>query len=258
MSSPVCRRLSSRVEWFSRDCAGFLVVLLLSTVVRPVQPMPPRPSVAPSSSRARLLQAAKHLFARQGYEQTATSAIAREAGTSESQLMRYFGGKVGLLDALFNDAWAGLTARVNKAVANAATDRDAILAMLQTVASALARDRDFAILFLFEGRRLRGDDPRVRLAAEFEDYTELARELIRKAQANRELDTRLDPAAIASALLGACEAMIRDRAVARVTGSRAFAEREIMRTLEAMLGGFAAKSGRTIRSAPAGRVRMSN
>ena len=29
------------------------------------------------------------------------SAIAREAGTSESQLMRYFGGKVGLLQALF-------------------------------------------------------------------------------------------------------------------------------------------------------------
>src|SRR5918994_117186 len=65
-----------------------------------------------SSSRDRLLQAAKRLFAAQGYEQTATSAIARAAGTSESQLLRYFGGKVGLLHALFEAAWEDLNRRV--------------------------------------------------------------------------------------------------------------------------------------------------
>src|SRR5436190_15910997 len=30
----------------------------------------------------------------------------REAGSSESQLMRYFGGKAGLLDTIFNESWA--------------------------------------------------------------------------------------------------------------------------------------------------------
>ena len=61
------------------------------------------------TSRDRLLSAGKTLFGRLGYEQTSTAAIAREAGTSESQLVRYFGGKSGLLEAIFNQAWEGLT-----------------------------------------------------------------------------------------------------------------------------------------------------
>ena len=204
--------------------------------------MPSRPSLEPTSSRSRLLQAAKRLFAEQGYEQTATSAIARDAGTSESQLMRYFGGKVGLLDALFEEAWTDLNSRVNEAVAAAESSREAIIEALQTVAAALARDADLATLFLFEGRRLRGgDEPRVRLSAGFQEFAELARGLVRKAQSARELDANLDAHAITSALLGACEGMIRDRVLARGGGGRGFAEREIRRTLEAMLTGFSGK-----------------
>src|SRR5436305_3537497 len=42
------------------------------------------------TSRGRLLTAGKGLFSRLGYEGTSTATIAREAGTSESQLVRYF------------------------------------------------------------------------------------------------------------------------------------------------------------------------
>lgn len=206
--------------------------------------MPSRPSAEPTSSRSRLLQAAKRLFAEQGYEQTATSAIARDAGTSESQLMRYFGGKVGLLDALFEEAWADLNTRVKAAVEAAPSSRDAIVEALQTITVALARDADLATLFLFEGRRLRGDEPRVRLSEGFQAFTEMARGLVRKAQAARELDARLDAGAVTSALMGASEGMIRDRALARVGGGRGFAEREIRRTIEAMLNGFSGRSAR--------------
>jgi AcrR family transcriptional regulator len=211
--------------------------------------MPSRPSVELASSRTRLLQAAKRLFALQGYEQTATSAIAREAGTSESQLMRYFGGKVGLLDALFDEGWAELNQRVRTAVDGAATSRDALLEAFQVLAATLARDPDLATLFLFEGRRLRGEEPRVRLSEGFHAFTEVARGLVRKAQAARELDTHLDPGAITSALMGASEGMIRDRALARVGGGRAFAEREMRRTLDAMLTGFSSRPARA-RSTP--------
>src|SRR5262245_50966060 len=124
--------------------------------------MPSRPSIEPGSSRTRLLQAAKRLFALQGYEQTATSAIAREAGTSESQLMRYFGGKVGLLDALFNEAWSELNERVRHVVRESPSAREALLELLQTIATSLAHDPDLAALYLFEGRRMRGAEPRVR------------------------------------------------------------------------------------------------
>ena len=211
-----------------------------------------RPSGEISSSRSRLLQAAKRLFALQGYEQTATSAIAREAGTSESQLMRYFGGKVGLLEALFNEAWTDLNERVRKATAAPMSSREAILVTMQTITASLARDPDLATLFLFEGRRMRGAEPRVRLSQGLVAFADLVRGLVRKGQAAREIDAALDAAAITSALTGACEAMLRDRILARTSGGRAFAEREIRRTLEAMLNGFSSKSARPLK--PGGRA----
>jgi hypothetical protein len=44
---------------------------------------------------------------------------------------------------------------------------------------------------------------------------------------------------LTSCILGAAEAMIRDRLLARESGGRAFAESEIRRTLDALLVGLA-------------------
>lgn len=200
--------------------------------------MKAQPSSGPSS-RERLLQAAKRLFAAQGYEQTATSTIAREAGTSESQLMRYFGGKVGLLQALFDAAWIDLNARVARAMDPHTNNRDRILAVFQTVSTALARDADLAMLFLFEGRRLRGSRPRVHVSKGFITFAELLKKVVRQAQAEGEISAALDAGAVTSSLMGAVEAMIRDRLFSKGVGSRGFAEREIFRTVDAMLTGFA-------------------
>jgi AcrR family transcriptional regulator len=191
-----------------------------------------------SSSRQRLLAAAKKLFAAQGYEQTATSAIAREAGTSESQLMRYFGGKVGLLEALLDDAWNHLNARVERALQNAGGHRDSLLDAFQTMVAVLARDSDLATLFMFEGRRMRGDKPRVRLSPGFVAFSDTIHGLVRKAQTTREISQGFDTSAVTSALLGAVEAMIRDRLIAKSRAGRGFAEREIRRTLEGLLQGL--------------------
>ena len=194
------------------------------------------------SSRERLLDAAKRLFAAHGYEQTATSAIARVAGTSESQLMRYFGGKVGLLETLFEDAWAHLNARVARAVKTVDNDREALLGAIQSIVGALSRDPDLAMLFMFEGRRIRGDEARVRVSRGYLHFADTIRGFVRKAQATRELDPALDATAVTSAVLGATEAMIRDRLLAKTGTGKGFAEREIRRTLDAMLKGMAGKT----------------
>jgi AcrR family transcriptional regulator len=192
----------------------------------------------PSSSRDRLLEAAKRLFASQGYEQSATSAIARKAGTSESQLIRYFGGKMGLLDALLDEAWTTLNARVARAISKRADHREALIDGLQTFAATLSRDRDLATLFVFEGRRLRGDGPHIRHAPGLLLFTKTIRELVRQAQADGAIDSTLDPTAVTTAMLGATEAMIRDRLLAKRSATRAFGPDEIGRTLQGMLHGF--------------------
>jgi AcrR family transcriptional regulator len=207
--------------------------------------MPSHQAVAvPPSSRDRLLRAAKRLFAAQGYEQTATSAIARAAGTSESQLMRYFGGKAGLLEALFDEAWVNLNSRVQRVLQTETNYRAAILGAIQTVAAALGRDPDLGKLFMFEGRRLRGDQPRVRLSNGFLAFSDTVRGLVRKAQRAGEIDAALDAGAITSAILGAAESMIRDRMLAKTLGRRAFPETEMRRTIDAMLSGFESRARR--------------
>src|SRR4051794_7053757 len=68
------------------------------------------PLVPAGSSHDRILAAAKRLFASQGYEATSTMAIARFAGTSESQMMKHFGSKEGLLGAILDEGWKSMKA----------------------------------------------------------------------------------------------------------------------------------------------------
>src|SRR3954464_11180100 len=67
------------------------------------------------SSHDRILQAGRELFAEDGYENTTTSAIARRAGTSESQLIKHFSSKEGLLEGIFDQAWQRMAKGLHRA-----------------------------------------------------------------------------------------------------------------------------------------------
>src|SRR5258706_2111308 len=90
------------------------------------------------TARTRLLASGKTLFARLGYEQTSTAAIAREALTSESQLVRHFEGKAGLLAAIFDESRRPLNAAIQSVAAAAPDARQPGLAGPSTEGSAFA------------------------------------------------------------------------------------------------------------------------
>lgn len=96
-------------------------------------------------------------MAEHGYEQTPMAAIARQAGTSESQLMRDFGGKAGPLETIFDDSWGPLNARVDAVTRAAGSSAEALIDVLTLFIDVLNQDSALGRLFLFEGRRLRGD-----------------------------------------------------------------------------------------------------
>ena len=195
----------------------------------------------PEGSRTRLLLAAKSLFARLGYEQTSTSAVAREAGTSESQLVRYFGSKAGVLEAIFEEAWKPMNARIHDMLADAGSGRAAVVGVLAAVLTAFDRDDQLATLFLFEGRRIRGESE-VRMSSGFMEFSDVVLRLIRRGQKDGSFSPAFDATALSAALIGAVEAMVRERILARRSGnSRPFAEKQVNRIFEAMLDGFAPK-----------------
>lgn len=178
----------------------------------------PGRSAARLSPRDRLLAAGKSLFAENGYEATSTSSIASTAGTSESQLVRYFGGKAGLLEEIFNTGWAHLNESIGPRVLAASTGREAILIIMESMWAVFNDDDDLAQIFLFEGRRIRGAEHEVFVSEGFIRFRELIRQLIRRGQADGSFRQKLPEEALVSALIGCAEGMIRDRLVAKRTG----------------------------------------
>lgn len=192
------------------------------------------------TSRMRLLNAGKMLFARNGYEQTSTAAIARESGSSESQLIRYFGGKAGLLEAIFNESWSGLNESVQQQIAEAVHGRDAIIRILSLMIQAFTRDHDIAFLFLFEGRRMRGGSHEVLLSEGFVRFNQAVSMLIDRGREDGSFRIDVHPQVLGSAMLGVAEGMLRDRVLAeRNHKPIPFDDDEIIRTFTAMVNGLA-------------------
>jgi len=191
------------------------------------------------TSRSRLLASGKSLFSRLGYEQTSTAAIAREAGTSESQLVRYFSGKSGLLEAIFNEAWAGLNDAIRTNVDESEHGREAILRVLSLIVEAFGRDHDIAFLFLFEGRRIRGNE--VSLSKGFLAFYELVHQLIRRGQEDGSFRRDVNDDVLASAMLGCAEGMIRDRLIAeRLRQPNPFSDEDVRNVFAAVVDGLRA------------------
>lgn len=191
------------------------------------------------TSRMRLLNAGKTLFARNGYEQTSTAAIARESGSSESQLIRYFGGKAGLLEAIFNEAWSGLHEYIQQHISEARHGRDAIVRILTAMIQAFSRDHDIAFLFLFEGRRMRGGSHEVLLSKGFVQFSQVISMLIDRGRDDGSFRTDVHPQVLGSAMLGVAEGMLRDRVLAeRNREPVPFDDAEILTTFTAMVNGL--------------------
>lgn len=165
------------------------------------------------SSSARLLGAGKRLIARNGYERTSTAAIVREAGTSESQLVRNFGGKAGLLKVIFEENWKPLNVALRRLLDEAGDSREALNQVFDIFINSLNRDREMARLFLFEGRRLRGYRQEVTLSEGFIEFFGLLQELVVRGQRQGAINAALNPQAICSGLIGVGEGMVRDRLI---------------------------------------------
>src|SRR3954471_5570893 len=147
---------------------------------------PPEPARAPSS-RDRILMAAKQLFASRGYENTSTVAIARLAGTSESQLMKHFGSKEGLLEAIFDAAWAQLSTRF-AALQSIKSPREELNLLLETFLNALETDPATKELMLLEGRRVRKEGNLVVLTRGYLQFVQLVDTILTELKIGGELN----------------------------------------------------------------------
>ena len=192
-----------------------------------------------TSTHDRILKVAKTLFANRGYEHTSTSAIARQAGTSESQLMKHFGSKAGLLEAIFVDGWTQITEEARAVAQNVATPPEKLQGVSRCVLQHLERDPELKLLMLLEGRRIRKEGQMVALTAGFLSFVELVDGVLYEMREMKLLRPNLSPQAVRSALMGMLEGMLRDRFLSDRVGFPAdFKMDQLQETLGYALASF--------------------
>jgi AcrR family transcriptional regulator len=198
------------------------------------------------SSRERILQAGRDLFAEDGYENTTTSAIARRAGTSESQLIKHFGSKEGLLEGIFDQAWERLARGAQRAQEASASPLERLRALTELMAVALESDKQLRTLFLLEARRIRKHGRTVLMTRGFQQMLKLAEGFLVEMKEQGVLRPELNPEAVRSALLGAFEGLWRDQLLAERGSYPAHYDGiELRVTLGAVLDGFIVRPPRS-------------
>jgi len=201
------------------------------------KPNPP-PGDAPVSSRDRMLHAAKKLFSERGYESTSTAEIARMAHTSESQLIKHFGGKEGLLEAVFDSAWVDLNYTF-RAIQELPTPGEKLEGLLNTMITVMERDPDLRQLMLLEGRRVRREDNTVVLTKGYLRFIQVMDAILNEMKARGELRPEMNVQAVRSGLIGLFEGLLRDQLLGeRMDFPAKFSSQELRRIFQVVLNSF--------------------
>ncbi|HET9228294.1 MAG TPA: TetR/AcrR family transcriptional regulator [Thermoanaerobaculia bacterium] len=166
------------------------------------------------SSHDRILLSARSLFSSQGYENATTSAIARMAGTSESQLIKHFGSKEGLLAAIFDQSWQRVSKSLSQKLEECETPFDKLRALGELMISALEKDKDLRTLMLLEGRRIRKHGAMVVLTDGFLQMVATIDGLLEEMRRTGQLQPGLNVQAVRSGLIGIFEGLLRDQILA--------------------------------------------
>ena len=171
-------------------------------------------SMPPLSSHDRILMAGKRLFARNGYENTSTVAISREAGTSESQMMKHFGSKQGLLAAIFDRGWAAIAERVQVAQSSASLTQR-LFGVLEAIAIELDNDSDLKEIMLLEAWRVRKDNRDVLLSQGFQRFADVVDGILSEMRDRGQIRSDVNLQAVRAAYMGMTEGLLRDQVVAK-------------------------------------------
>jgi AcrR family transcriptional regulator len=192
-------------------------------------------------SRERLLLSGRKLFSENGYESTSTASIARMAGTSESQLIKHFGGKAGLLDQIFASGWTTLGAWLRERLPDSMPASEKLKAIPRLMFEALSHDPELRELLLLEGRRIRKEGKTSTLTDGFKGLSEMIGGTLEEMRAAGHLRAEMNVHAVSAALIGLTEGALRDQLLTERAGRPAeFTMANVGALTDALIGLIAA------------------
>jgi len=195
----------------------------------------------PLSSHDRILMAAKRLFALNGYENTSTVAIARDAGTSESQLMKHFGSKRGLLAVILDRGWMNIMARVQTVPMNIAP-AERLYRVLECFVIELENDSDLKNLMVLESSRVRKDNRDVFVSQGYQEFSEVVSSALTEMRAQGQISSDMNLEAVRAAFVGMTRGLLRDQVLAQRSEFHAsYSSDDLKKVLGALLSALASE-----------------
>jgi TetR/AcrR family transcriptional regulator, fatty acid metabolism regulator protein len=185
---------------------------------------------AAADKRERILAAAVRVFARQGFESTRMSDVAREAGVAYGLPYHYFGSKNAVLQAVFREAWGRLLSAVALAEESGETAPEQLELVVRIVLRVWRDEPDLVRLLVREVTR----SPHIS-----EELDEIGRafasleRIVRRGQAERSFRPEVDARLAAWMLYGALEEVLTGWVLGRLPDdpdASVAAEREIVAT----------------------------
>jgi AcrR family transcriptional regulator len=165
------------------------------------------------SSRDRIQLAAKELFAKNGYANTSTVAIARQAGTSESQLMKHFGSKQGLLFAILDQGWSAILHRAYALSTAPVRSPQTLVDVLESYLIELEHDSAMKSLLVLESRRVRHEEAGDAPGEGSPQFGLLLESILKDLKHQGALRSDLSVPAIRAALFGIVEGLLFEELV---------------------------------------------
>ncbi len=192
--------------------------------------------------------AAKRLFAYNGYENTSTVAIAREAGTSESQLMKHFGSKRGLLSVILDRGWTAIAARVLTVPASA-PPVDRLFRVLEAIILELESDSDLRNLMVLEAGRVRKDNRDVFVSQGYHQFAELVYTILAEMRDHGQIRSDLNLEAVRAAVIGMTGGLLRDQVLAlRSEFHASYTSDDLRKVLGTLISAFAGERGQQLKA----------
>jgi TetR/AcrR family transcriptional regulator, fatty acid metabolism regulator protein len=192
-------------------------------------------SIGAAERQRQILEAAVHVFARNGYHTSRVADVAAEAGVAHGLVYHYFSSKEALLDAVFRETWDGLLEAFRRVEASGEPAREQLRQVAAIVLRTWRRDPDLIRVLVREVAR----SPQ--LQAQADDVGEVLgviERIVARGQAAGELRDDLDARLSAWIVWGALEELLTGWVLGRLPDSDedvTVAERTVVELLSAGL-----------------------
>jgi TetR/AcrR family fatty acid metabolism transcriptional regulator len=196
----------------------------------------------PVDKRRQILDAAIHVFARQGFHACRVSDIADEAGVAYGLVYHYFKSKDQVLNELFTERWSLLLAAIEEVDGQAIGAREKLDTVARFIVDSYRYEPDLMKVIIVDVTRAANSFGRTHLP-EIRRAYEMITKIVADGQRSGDLRRDVDPEFASMWFYGAIEQLLSGWVFDLIPGGESDFDRAREMLVETLCGGLQAPDG---------------